>query len=231
MPLIPLFIQNELDSGDVDLAKRLSAFNFCNPFDNILPFTDGSVGSEDRAHLWGLYSGISISGAGTTYAESISFTMDNGYSTGNVAIMGESVTYGLDGGFSSVGSNTILENITFTQQNDLNVANNVIFTGTITLGHSVNVSVNNQVIFTDEITFSATLDQSVTTNMTMLNAITLSIEKALSAIQDSGIIIPIQSIELCGIVGLTSSLSGTIDLTLDLSGEADLIINLEGKTS
>lgn len=55
---IPHFVQNELDASDIDLAKRLSAFNFCNPFDHILPFADGNVGAADRAHLWGLYIGI-----------------------------------------------------------------------------------------------------------------------------------------------------------------------------
>lgn len=58
MPLIPIFAQNELDSGDTDLADRLSAFNFCDPFDHVLPFTDGSIGALDRQHLWGMYAGI-----------------------------------------------------------------------------------------------------------------------------------------------------------------------------
>ena len=39
-------------------SGRLSAFNFCNPFDHELPFSDGTVSNLDRAHLWGLYSGI-----------------------------------------------------------------------------------------------------------------------------------------------------------------------------
>lgn len=47
-------------------ASRLSAFNFCNPFDHILPFADGTIGSTDRAHLWGLYSGIAVDALGTT---------------------------------------------------------------------------------------------------------------------------------------------------------------------
>lgn len=58
MTVIPHFVQNELDAGDTDLAKRLSAFNWCDPFDHILPFSDGTVGASDRAHLWGMYSGI-----------------------------------------------------------------------------------------------------------------------------------------------------------------------------
>ncbi len=62
MTYIPHFVQNELDSGDAGLAKRLSAFNFCNPFDHILPFSDGSIGALDRQHLWGLYTGI-VAGA------------------------------------------------------------------------------------------------------------------------------------------------------------------------
>ena len=58
MPLIPLFVQNELDASDTDLDNLLSAFNWCNPFDHILPFADGTIGETDRAHLWGVYSGI-----------------------------------------------------------------------------------------------------------------------------------------------------------------------------
>ena len=55
MPLIPLFIQNELNA---DAANRISAFNFCNPFDHILPVPDGTVSALDRQHLWGMYAGI-----------------------------------------------------------------------------------------------------------------------------------------------------------------------------
>ncbi len=61
MPLIPIFIQNELDTSDTDLANRLSAFNFCDAGDHILPFSDGSVSGLDRQHLWGMYTGISAS--------------------------------------------------------------------------------------------------------------------------------------------------------------------------
>lgn len=55
MPLIPLFVQNELQAA---AANRLSAFNFCDPFDHVLPFSDASIGALDRQHLWGLYAGI-----------------------------------------------------------------------------------------------------------------------------------------------------------------------------
>ena len=68
MPLIPLFVQNELDASDANLADRLSAFNWCNPFDHILPFSDGTINAGDRAHLWGMYTGIVVTaglGAGT----------------------------------------------------------------------------------------------------------------------------------------------------------------------
>lgn len=58
--LIPHFVQNELDASDTDLANRLSAFNWSNPFDRVLPFTDGTIGAGDKAHLWGLYAGISV---------------------------------------------------------------------------------------------------------------------------------------------------------------------------
>ena len=40
------------------VGKRQSAFNFCDPFDHIMPAPDGVVGASDRQHLWGLYSGI-----------------------------------------------------------------------------------------------------------------------------------------------------------------------------
>ncbi len=63
MALITHFVKNELDAGDTDLAKRLSAFNFCNPFDHVLPFADGTISAADRAHLWGLYSGIAVAAA------------------------------------------------------------------------------------------------------------------------------------------------------------------------
>ena len=57
MPLLPLFIQNEVGAGAGD---RLTAFNFCNPFDHILPIANSVVSVSDRAQLWGLYSGIAI---------------------------------------------------------------------------------------------------------------------------------------------------------------------------
>jgi len=55
--LIPHFVQLEVDAGDSP-ANRLSAFNFCNPFDHTLPFTDGVISALDRQHLWGMYAGI-----------------------------------------------------------------------------------------------------------------------------------------------------------------------------
>lgn len=42
------------------VEERRSAFNFCNPFDHVMPGPDGSVDKPDRAHLWGLYSGIAV---------------------------------------------------------------------------------------------------------------------------------------------------------------------------
>ncbi len=63
MPIIPIFIQNELQSGAAD---RLSAFNFCDPFDHILPFADGTVAALDRQHLWGMYKGIAVGGVSPT---------------------------------------------------------------------------------------------------------------------------------------------------------------------
>ncbi len=66
MTFVPHFVQNELDVNDFELAKRLSAFNFSDPFDYILPFTDGAISAADRAHLWGLYSGIAANPTLTT---------------------------------------------------------------------------------------------------------------------------------------------------------------------
>lgn len=57
MPLIPLFIQNEVGSGAAD---RLSAWNFSDAGDHILPFSDGSISNLDRQHLWGMYTGIAV---------------------------------------------------------------------------------------------------------------------------------------------------------------------------
>ena len=39
-------------------AKRMSAINFCNPFDDVLPDVGATVDAADMQHLWGLYSGI-----------------------------------------------------------------------------------------------------------------------------------------------------------------------------
>jgi len=41
-------------------GNRASAFNFCNPFDHILPPVDGDIENLDRQHLWGLYTGIEV---------------------------------------------------------------------------------------------------------------------------------------------------------------------------
>lgn len=63
MTLVPHFVQNELDASDTNLANRLSAFNWCDPFDHILPFADGTISAGDRAHLWGMFAGIVVAGA------------------------------------------------------------------------------------------------------------------------------------------------------------------------
>ena len=47
-----------MDPVDSNDAILLSAFNFCNPFDDVLPFSTGTVSALDRQHLWGLYTGI-----------------------------------------------------------------------------------------------------------------------------------------------------------------------------
>ena len=48
------------DPVESSSANRISAFNFCNPFDHILPAADGTIGTSDRQHLWGLYVGIAV---------------------------------------------------------------------------------------------------------------------------------------------------------------------------
>ena len=44
-------------------ARRMSAFNFCDPFDHILPVADNTISALDRQHLWGMYIGIAVAGA------------------------------------------------------------------------------------------------------------------------------------------------------------------------
>lgn len=58
MTFIPHFVQNELEAGDGD--TRISTFNWCNPFDTVLPIADGTTDAGDRAQLWGLYTGIAV---------------------------------------------------------------------------------------------------------------------------------------------------------------------------
>lgn len=60
MSLLLLFPSAPLGASSTaaDVSNRISAFNFCDPFDHILPLTDGTVSALDRQHLWGLYSGI-----------------------------------------------------------------------------------------------------------------------------------------------------------------------------
>lgn len=35
--------------------KRMAAFNYSDPFDDLLPFVDGAIDASDRKHLWGVY--------------------------------------------------------------------------------------------------------------------------------------------------------------------------------
>ncbi len=59
--MIPeLEIESEESSESGTAANRMSAFNFCNPSDHILPIADGMISRTDRAHLWGIYSGIVV---------------------------------------------------------------------------------------------------------------------------------------------------------------------------
>jgi hypothetical protein len=59
MTVIPHFVQNEVNT---DASNRISAFNFCDPFDHILPVAVGTVGPLARQHLWGMYQGIAAAG-------------------------------------------------------------------------------------------------------------------------------------------------------------------------
>lgn len=61
MVLIPHFVQNEINAAS---AILLSAFNFCNPFDTVLPFSTGTVSDLDMQHLWGMYTGIAAGSSG-----------------------------------------------------------------------------------------------------------------------------------------------------------------------
>lgn len=64
MTLLPHFVQLEVDAGDN--ADLLSAYNFCNPFDQILPISDGDISVLDMQHLWGLYTGVPASSEAPT---------------------------------------------------------------------------------------------------------------------------------------------------------------------
>lgn len=57
MPLIPLFVQGV---RDINISDRdiLSAFNFCNLYDHIMPAPRSSVIESDRAHFLGLFTGV-----------------------------------------------------------------------------------------------------------------------------------------------------------------------------
>jgi len=82
--LIPHLVQGELDDqGEVpgvgvDVVRdRLSAWNFCNPTDIVLPLADGSVNRLDRAQLWGVYVSASTSD-GSYSSTSVSSSTYNG---------------------------------------------------------------------------------------------------------------------------------------------------------
>ena len=60
MPLIPLFVDESPIIYSVEARERISAFNFCNPFDHVLPWRDGTINKADRRHLAGLWIGINV---------------------------------------------------------------------------------------------------------------------------------------------------------------------------
>ena len=43
-------------------AERRSAFNFCNPFDHVLPLPDSTIDANDRMQLLGWYTGTLVAG-------------------------------------------------------------------------------------------------------------------------------------------------------------------------
>jgi len=47
------------------LANRMSAFNFCSPFDCVLPASDGAIKQANWWHLWGMYVGLLPAEQGT----------------------------------------------------------------------------------------------------------------------------------------------------------------------
>ncbi len=51
------------DLAGFNPAARMSAFNFSNAWDDILPLSNGTISALDRQHLWGLYIGIAAGAA------------------------------------------------------------------------------------------------------------------------------------------------------------------------
>jgi hypothetical protein len=47
---------------------RMSAFNFCNSYDEVLPLVNGEITNVDRYHLWGNYLRFIITATGGPYA-------------------------------------------------------------------------------------------------------------------------------------------------------------------
>ncbi len=68
--------------------KRMSAFNYCDPFDHILPDVDGTVDAADRQHLWGMYSGI-LADAPVVGIPSINWLSASGEDIGWLVMGGE----------------------------------------------------------------------------------------------------------------------------------------------
>lgn len=67
----------------IDTAnKRSSAIDVSSPWRSRLPFPDGSVGSDDRAHAAGYYSGLTVSGDAALSATGTGTAAFVGASTG-----------------------------------------------------------------------------------------------------------------------------------------------------
>ncbi len=62
MPIIPLLVQNELESTDSGIL--ISQFNYCDPFGTVYPISDGNTNAADMQHLFGLFSGILAASVG-----------------------------------------------------------------------------------------------------------------------------------------------------------------------
>jgi hypothetical protein len=75
----PLGTEEGITAADADL---LSAFNFCNPFDTVLPPPDSDVSGLDMQHLWGLSTSVAVGALGVSmldYGRGFTRSMKRGF--------------------------------------------------------------------------------------------------------------------------------------------------------